>query len=323
MVELTFEGVEVHAAEGQTVLSALEDAGIPLDCACRAGICQSCLVQSLDAPPPPAAQAGLPRAMAMDGYFMACVCVPEGPLTIGRAGKARQRLDVTVRAVERLSPTVVRLLLDDGGRFQCHPGQFLTLIHPASGVTRSYSIAGNADGALELHLRILPEGRMSRLVADDLSPDDVMTIAGPSGSCFYDPADRDQRIVLAGTGTGLAPLWGILQDALRHGHRGPISLYHGALDRSGLYLVEALESLEAERPGFRYVPCLRDAEDPAGGDLWAVVSELETDLRATTFFLCGDELLIRRMKRGLFMAGARLDQIHADPFTPAQARAAS
>ncbi|MGV8839097.1 MAG: 2Fe-2S iron-sulfur cluster-binding protein [Bauldia sp.] len=320
MVALTFEGVAIEAAEGQTVLSALEDAGIPLDCACRAGVCQSCLVQSLDAPPPAAAQVGLPRAMALDGYFMACVCVPEGPLTVGRAGSARQRLDVVVRAVEWLSPTVVRLLLDDGGRFRCQPGQFLTLIHPGTGVTRSYSIAGRADGALELHLRIIPDGRMSGLVAHGLSPGDVMTIAGPSGSCVYDPTEPDRRLVLAGTGTGLAPLWGVLQDALHHGHRGPIRLYHGALDRSGLYLVEALEALAADHPGFRYTPCLRDEPGPAGGDLPTVVAALETDPRNTRFFLCGDDVVVGKMKRKLFLAGAKLDRIHADAFTPAQPR---
>jgi ferredoxin-NADP reductase/ferredoxin len=318
MVALKFEGVDIQAAEGQTVLAALENAGIAIDNACRAGVCQSCLVRSLDAPPPAAAQAGLPKAMAMDGYFMACVCVPEGPLTIGRAGEARQRIETTVRAIEPLSPTVVRLSLEDQGRFACRPGQFLSLIDPASGLTRSYSIAGKADGAVELHLRLLPGGAMSGLVAERLAPGDTMIIAGPSGTCVYDPAEPDRRLVLAGTGTGLAPLWGILQDALASGHRGPISLYHGALDRTGLYLVDELEALQRSRPGFRYTPCLRDEPGPAGGDLQAVVSALETDLANTTFFLCGDELLINRMKRGLFLAGAKLDRIFADPFTPAQ-----
>lgn len=322
MVALKFEGVDVQAAEGQTVLAALEDAGIPLDNACRAGVCQSCLVQSLDAAPPRAAQAGLPKAMAMDGYFMACVCVPEGPLTIGRAGAVRQRVEVKVRSIDLMSPTVARLLLDDEEAFQGRPGQFLSLIEPASGLTRSYSIAGRTAGTIELHIRLLPGGQMSGLVAERLAPGDAMTIAGPSGTCVYDDADPERRIVLAGTGTGLAPLWGILQDALKHGHRGPISLYHGALDRTGLYLVDELEALQKERPGFRYTPCLRDEPGPAGGDLQAVVSALETDLPNTTFFLCGDELLIQRMKRGLFLAGAKLDRIFADPFTPAQQRAA-
>ena len=322
MVALKFEGLEIQATEGQTVLAAFEDAGIALDSACRAGVCQSCLVRSLDVAPPRAAQAGLSKAMALDGYFMACVCVPDGPLTIGRAGAVRQRIDVKVRSVDMLSSTVARLLLDDEGRFEGRPGQFLSLIDPVSGLTRSYSIAGRSTGAIELHVRLLPKGRMSGLVAERLSPGRAMIVTGPSGACVYDGTDLDRRLVLAGTGTGLAPLWGVLQDALNHGHRGPISLYHGALDRTGLYLVEALEALQAVRSSFRYTPCLRDEPGPAGGDLDVVVSTLETDLPNTTFFLCGDELMVQRMKRGLFLAGAKLDRIHADPFKPAQARVA-
>ena len=321
MVALTFEGVAYAASEGQTVLAALEAAGVPLDSACRAGVCQSCLVQSLDGDPPKAAQAGLSKALALDGYFMACVCVPQAPMRIGRAGGVRQRVDASVRSVDWLSATVARLVLEPEAPFTCRAGQFLSLIDPVSGVVRSYSIAGHQDGLIELHIRILPGGRMSGLITDAIVPGHRLTISGPSGACFYGDIDPDRRIVLAGTGTGLAPLWAILNDALAEGHRGPINLYHGALDRSGLYLVEALEALSASRPGFHYTPCIRDEADPAATDLVSVVTKAETDLAHTTFFLCGDELLVTRLKRALFLAGAKLDRIHADPFVAAQAKA--
>ncbi len=322
MVALTFEGVAYQAPEGQTVLAALEAAGVPLDSSCRAGVCQSCLVQSLDGDPPKAAQAGLSKALALDGYFMACVCVPQAPMSIGRAGQVRQRIDAVVRSLDWLSDTVARLILEPQGAFACRAGQFLSLIDPGSGAVRSYSIAGHSDGLIELHIRIIPGGRMSGLVAGGIVPGYRMTISGPSGACFYENVDPDRRIVLAGTGTGLAPLWAILNDALAQGHRGPINLYHGALDRSGLYLVEALEALQASRSGFHYSPCIRDEADPAGTDLVSVVTSAETDMAHTTFFVCGDEVLVNRLKRALFLAGAKLDRIHADPFVPAGTKAA-
>jgi ferredoxin-NADP reductase/ferredoxin len=323
MVALTFEGVPVEAPEGQTVLAVLEAAGIPIDSSCRAGACQSCLVQSLDGPPPKVAQAGLSKALALDGYFMACVCVPHEPLAIGRAGRVRQRVSAIVRTLDWLSETVARVRLEPEDSFTFRPGQFLSLIDPASGIVRSYSIAGRVDGLIELHIRILPGGRMSGLVSSGIAPGYRMMIVGPSGACFYEGVDLDQPIVLAGTGTGLAPLWAILNDALAHGHQGPISLYHGALDRSGLYLVEALQDLQSRRPEFRYIPCIRDQADPANTDLMAVVTREETDLVNTAFFLCGDELLVKRLKKALFIAGAKLDRIHADPFVAAQSKPAA
>ena len=160
---------------------------------------------------------------------------------------------------------------------------------------------------------------MSGLMGTAIVPGRDMTLSGPSGGCVYEDIDPDRRLVLAGAGTGLAPLWAILNEALAQGHRGQITLYHGALDRSGLYLVEALEALQAERPGFSYRPCLRDA----GGDLIEAVTAVEAGATDATYFLCGDAALVNRLKRELFLAGARLDHIHADAFVPAQLKAAA
>jgi NAD(P)H-flavin reductase/ferredoxin len=320
MVALTFEGVPVEAPEGTSVLAALEAAGIVLDSSCRAGICQSCLVQSTDGDPPKAAQVGLSKALALDGYFLACLCVPQTPMAIGRAGAVRQRSAVTIRTLDRLSDTVVRIRLEPRGAFTARAGQFLTLIDPRTEIARSYSIAGLADGLIELHVRIIPGGLMSGLVADRIRPGHAMTVTGPSGACFYEGLDPDRRIVLAGTGTGLAPLWGILNDALSQGHRGPISLYHGALDPSGLYLSDELAALGAMHPQFTYRPCIRDEAALGETDLVKVVMRAENDPTRTSYFLCGDELLVNRLKRSLFVAGAELDCIHADPFVAAKAK---
>jgi CDP-4-dehydro-6-deoxyglucose reductase len=323
MVALTFDGVSVEAPEGTTVLAALEAAGVPIDSSCRAGVCQSCLVQSIDGDPPRAAQAGLPKALALDGYFLACLCVPQTSMTIGRAGAARQRVTVVVRAVEHLSDTVVRLRLEPKGAFSARAGQFVTLVDEETGAARSYSIAGLADGLIELHIRMIPGGVMSGLIAHRVRPGDLMTVAGPSGACFYDGLGLDREIVLAGAGTGLAPLWGILNDAMAAGHRGPITLYHGALDASGLYLVEELAGLQDERPQFTYRPCILNADAPNETDLVKVVTRAQAHPAQTSYFLCGDELLVNRLKRGLFIAGAKLDSIQADPFLPAKNKTAA
>jgi hypothetical protein len=45
-------------------------------------------------------------------------------------------------------------------------------------------------------------------------------------------------------------------------------------------------------------------------------------LAHTNFFLCGDESLVKRLKRALFLAGAKLDFIRADPFVAAQPKPA-
>ena len=90
---------------------------------------------------------------------------------------------------------------------------------------------------------------MSGWFHDDAHIGERVSVLGPSGDCFYVPGKEEQPLLLVGTGTGLAPLYGILRDALRHGHRGPIHLFHGALHKGGLYLVEELRRLvDSARP---------------------------------------------------------------------------
>ena len=150
---------------------------------------------------------------------------------------------------------------------------------------------------------------MSQRLADELPAGMPCVLAGPSGSCHYGSVAPDRPLVLAGTGTGLAPLWGVLHDALSAGHRGAIRLYHGARDASGLYLVDELRALQAAHPQFRYLP--------THDDLIETVRSGEPALADSEFFLCGDAALVNRLKRTLYLAGARLDSLHADPFVPA------
>jgi CDP-4-dehydro-6-deoxyglucose reductase len=306
----------IDVGEGETVLSALLAAGIDTPYSCRAGLCQTCLHQAIDGDVPEEAQKGLSDAQMAQGYFMPCVCIPKGPLKIVRAGDVWDKIEVSIAALDRLSPSVVRLRLRPDRAFAYSPGQFLALTAPA-GITRSYSIASHPDedDFIELHVRVIPGGAMSGLIATKFGRGDRLTVSKPSGTCVYDGADPDRKIVLAGAGTGLAPLWGVLRDALRRGHRAPISLYHGARDRSGLYLDAELRALAARRDNFSYRPCVLET-DPEAGDLIRTVIASETELANSDFFLCGGADLVARLKRELFLRGAKLRQLRSDVFAP-------
>ncbi len=318
MALLTLGDTPIAIAPGENVLSALLAAGIETPHSCRAGLCQTCLHKVVEGDVPAAAQQGLSDAQKAQGYFLACVCVPEGPMKILRMGEALGETEVLVQAIDRLSPTVARLRLEPNGSFSYRPGQFLALKAP-DGLVRNYSIASHPEdhSFVELHVRLLPNGRMSGLISERLSPGDRLEIAGPFGTCFYDDADRDRPLALIGTGTGLAPLWGILQDALKRGHAGPIRLYHGARDRSGLYLVDELRELAERHRHFSYIPCVRGDIGLAGGDLEAAVMEGEPQPDLSSFVLCGGVGVVSRVKRGLFLKGAKLQRLRTDIFRPA------
>lgn len=318
MALLTYGEKPIAIAPGENVLSALLAAGVDAPHSCRAGVCQTCIHRVVEGDIPAVAQQGLSDAQKAQGHFMPCVCVPEGPMKIARVGEAVEWTEAIVESIDRLTPTVVRLRLGPNAAFRYRPGQFLALRAP-EGFTRNYSIASHPEehSFLELHVRLLPNGRMSDLISEALSLGDRLEISGPFGSCFYDDADVDRPLALVGAGTGLAPLWGVLGDALKRGHNAPIRLYHGARERSGLYLVDELRALAEEHAHFSYIPCVRGELGPAGGDLEAAVIEGELQPDISSFFLCGGADLVNRMKRGLFLRGAKLQRLRTDVFLPA------
>src|SRR5262249_26806091 len=153
---------------------------------CREGVCQTCLHQAVEGALPPSAQRGLSDAQKEQGYFLACVCEPKESLRIVRAGDIHGRVEVRVGAIDWLSANVIQLRLRPASPFTYRPGQFLALTAPG-GVTRNFSIASHpdVDDFIELHVRVLPGGRMSGLIAEQLKLDDRLEVSRPSGTCFY------------------------------------------------------------------------------------------------------------------------------------------
>lgn len=318
MSTLTYKDRPVDISPGETVLEALLRAGVDAPYSCRAGNCQSCLHRAVEGGPPPESQVGLSDAQKALGFFLPCVCRPRGPLTIVPPDDVGASLEATVHSIDQLSHDIVRLRIETEN-FSYRPGQFLQLI-AGEDLKRHYSLASHPeeDPFLEMHIRLHPNGRMSRHVMEKLGAGHKIHVAGPSGTCFYEGVDPDQPLALIGAGTGLAPLYGVLRDALRQGHRGPIRLYHGARDPKGLYLVDELQALAGARDNVDYFPSHLDANAPHGGDVAALALDAETPRVAqTAYFLCGGENLVKRLKRDLFMAGASLKAIRSDAFTPA------
>lgn len=85
----------------------------------------------------------------------------------------------------------------------------------------------------------------------------------------------------AGTGTGLAPLYGIVHEALRESHQGPIHLFHGGVTSRDLYCVAALRTVESLHPQFHYhAPCLKAPKNVSDDAPLEVgpLDEVESDL---------------------------------------------
>ncbi len=318
MYEINYSGRAVACTENETVLECLLRNGIEHPHSCRNGSCQTCMVQAVAGSVPQQASAPLKPSLREQGYFLPCICHPQDNLDI-RPVAIMERLQVAVTGIKSLGRNLVQVKLQRPEGFAYRPGQFINLFRDDN-ISRCYSLASHPhhEDELVLHVRRLPHGRVSGWIHDELSQGDKIEVSGPLGDSFYVVDDQQQPLMLIGTGTGLAPLYGIIRDALHHGHTGPIHLYHGARDAADLYLGEELQRLQAEYGHFHYVPCV---SGQASGDRYAAGRALDValqrhpQLKGWRVFLCGNPEMVKLARKRAFMAGAAMQDIYADAFT--------
>ena len=317
MPTVRFDGVSVSLEENESVLDALLRAGHSVSHSCKAGSCGSCLLKAVEGRVPERAQQGLKDSWKAQGYFLACVCHPDEDLSVSEATGAR--IGARIAALAPLSRDVLEVRLQADAPLEFRAGQYITLIRP-DGLARSYSIASlPEDDVIVLHVRLLAGGKMSGWLSGEARPGDRVDLLGPSGECFYVPGRPEQPLVMVGTGTGLAPLYGIVRDALRQGHTGPIHLFHGAVQPAGLYLRKELADLAERHAQLTYAPVvLADADEPGMevGSIDQVLVGRFPKLAGFRGFVCGDPALVGTLRKKMFLAGMNSREIYADAFLP-------
>lgn len=319
MPRLAFQGRTLEIAPGETVLETLLREGFSIPNSCRAGVCQSCLLKAVSGSIPDEARKGLRESHRLQGYFLGCVCRPNGDLSVVEADEGLS-CEVELAEVRPLSASVLRVRWRALSDFEYAAGQFVNLQRP-DGLTRSFSLASLPDEThLEMHIRRVENGRMSGWLFEEAIPGERLRVKGPFGDCHYVPGAPEQPMLLVGTGTGLAPLYGLLRDALAQGHRGRIDLYHGGRTESDLYFREVLAEIAERFDHVQYCPVVREgAVTFAGGRKGNLEDEVLANVPAPAewkSYLCGNPTLVKSLQKKLFLAGQSLMSIHSDAFLP-------
>ena len=322
MTRIQFDQQIIELEPDESVLDALLRSDVDIPFSCRAGSCQSCMMRAVQGTPPRMSQLGLRESLVALGYFLPCVGHPEEDLQVAFPDEETTAVKARISFIEHLTDNIARILLETDKPFPFRAGQFLNLVRD-DGLVRSYSIANlpNDSNVIELHVRRVPNGRMSCWLYERETFGQRVLVRGPSGDCFYMPDDPEQDILMVGTGTGLAPLYGILRDAFAHNHKGRIRLYHGTWDPGGLYLVRELKALAKKHENFEYFPVILEEDEAKSymlvGRIEDLVADRETDLKGWRVYLCGKPDMVHLLRKKAFLAGAHSKQIHADAFITA------
>ncbi|MFK8330331.1 iron-sulfur-binding ferredoxin reductase [Pseudomonas sp. BJa5] len=294
---------------GCNLLDALNAAGLAVPYSCRAGSCHACLVRCLKGQPQDARPDALSEAQRQSGWRLSCQCSIEEDLQVALFDPLQDGIGASVVGLDWLSPAVLRLRLAPERALRYQAGQHLVL-WSASGVARPYSLASlpAEDRFLEFHLDCRRAGAFCD-AARQLRLGDTLRLGElRGGALHYDAEWQERPLWLLAAGTGLAPLWGILREALRQQHRGEIRLLHLAHDSGEHYQAQALKALAESHPRLS-VELLTPAQLPQA------LAALRLSSRQTVALACGSPASVEQFCRRLFLAGLPRNQLYADVFT--------
>jgi propane monooxygenase reductase subunit len=330
-------GVEMTVAEGETVLDAAFRQGISVMHGCKEGQCSSCksLLIEGDVELKKYSTFALPDYERETNHILLCRTLAFSDLTVEllnydedlmRRSIAVKEFEATLTKITALTHDIRLLEVELEQALRFWAGQYVDLTIPGLDITRSFSMASTPSGQTRLAFIIkkYPDGAFSSQLDGRLKPGDRLVAKGPYGTCFR-REEQPGPMVLVGGGSGMSPLWSILNDHVRSGEQRPVRFFYGARTRRDLFYLDDFTELETKLPDFRFIPALSHAEP---GDDWAgetgfIHEVLGRTLREESLsgdidaYTCGPTPMIDAVMPVLQMAGVAPERLYFDKFTQA------
>lgn len=332
--QLTIEpiGQTIEIEEDQTVLDACLRAGVWLPHACCHGLCATCKVQVVDGE----IEHGEASPFALmdferdEGKCLACCARVQSDVTIeadldedpdARHFPVRDHAGRVAEVVD-LTPTIKGIVVElDGEGIAFQAGQYVNVQIPGESMPRAFSLAGEPGSAsrIELNVRLVPGGKGTTWLHEQLNVGDTLRFSGPFGRFFVRTSDPKPIILIAG-GSGLSSPRSMLLDLLAQGDTRPITLLYGARSRAELYYHEAFVELAKRHANFTYVPALSDEAAESDWEGFrgyvhdAARAHFAGDFRGHKAYLCGPPVMIEAAIRTLMQGQLFERDIYTEKF---------
>ncbi|OWY37564.1 CDP-6-deoxy-delta-3,4-glucoseen reductase [Xenophilus sp. AP218F] len=322
-------GVEAH----ETILEAALRQNIGLPYGCRDGACGACKgkVVAGEVSQDGFQDKALPESERIQGMALFCCAKPQGDISIevrevtGAGDIQIKTLPCRVEKIEKIHDVaVLKLKLPVSERLQFRAGQYIDILMK-DGKKRSFSIANapHDDAFIELHIRHNPGGSFSDYVFNQMKEREIMRFKGPLGS-FFLREDSDKPAIFIASGTGFAPVKGIIEHAIHQGIQRQMVIYWGARTLADLYMAPLAGSWQAAHPHITFIPVLSEAlpEDNWQGRVGFVhqaVLEDFADLSGYQVYACGAPVMVEAAHASFTgERGLPEDEFFSDAFLPSK-----
>jgi len=203
----------------------------------------------------------------------------------------------------------------DGFEFQA--GQFVQFCIPQNDkvILRSYSISSTPhDTYLEFCVKFYEDGIASNHLKH-MNIGNALEFQGPRG--LFVNKENNAALSFIATGTGLAPIMGIIRDELEHKkNTQEVRLLFGVRTEDDIYWFDRLQNLKIQYPNFVFDVTLSQPKVDGG---WAglrgrVTEHILHHLVNHHFFLCGNAAMVKDVRESLIKNGVDQKQIHFEIF---------
>ena len=222
---------------------------------------------------------------------------------------------VTLINKHQISDNTIQVDFQVEGVFDFTAGQFVQFMIEQDGEQhkRSYSIANSPQslhkgGHLEIAISLVKGGLASELF-NHAKPGLQLTMCGPFG-ILTAPENLSGQLVLAGTGTGLAPYRSMLPTLVSMAQSGtPVTVIMGVRHRSDLIYEQPFRDAAAANSNLSYQICIsRDPViDASRGEFKGHVQqrfpELNLNPEQDLVYLCGNPNMIDDAAKDLLDSG--------------------
>jgi len=322
-------GLTLTVRHGEKLLTAALAAGLDWPHDCRVGSCGTCRCRLLKGKIKRLTDFSytLDQAALGAGYILACQSRLASDIEVEVAlGSSAETHAAHIAALRALTHDIVELEVGvpRGAFATAQAGQYLNVSRPGMPEPRSYSLARVPHAAGErlcFLIRHVPGGAFTDWLFAAPRVGNELTLRGPFGSFGYH-AGSGPMVVVAG-GSGLAPIYAVLEQAANAGVTRACKLFFGARTQADLYYLDEIAALQARwRDAFELVTVLSaEADDsawtgPRGFVTDAIPAALVREPGAQAY-LCGPPAMVDAGVARLSALGLAPDALFCDRFLDA------
>lgn len=316
--------IRIDIQSGQNLLEVLRGHGVPVSYSCMSGRCGTCRCKVVKGEVRHSGpETGHPQ-MDADDHVLACqsvltesctIEIPDMDEVIAHPAKI---IKGTVLAIEHLTHDIRRLRIKPAKPMAFSPGQYASLQFTPDHI-RPYSWAGLPnDEEMEFQIRLVPGGRVTDFVFNQLAVGDAVRISGPMGTAYLRQKHTGPMLCVGG-GTGIAPVISIVRGAIAAGMHNPIHLYFGVRSSEDLYDAERLQRLAHEHGHMLVHIVVATGAVSKGHRSGLVTDAIQHDMpRLQDFraYFCGAPAMVEALNTLAKQLGMPPSHIHADAFYP-------